>query len=348
MTLTATPNNQPPEDCLSLEGPDPPKQNETTPKTSPGSTPTFPNRRDSQYLTSSPVSSHVFLIGFYEQILKAKSTHRFHELRESTQRALDLAKSEGFSRERAQLPHNLEVVLQPMLAACKTDSKTLTLIGLDGLSKLITYGYLSDQPLFSAKDARDCSPIEMAVLAICGCFKGEATEDKVQTQIIKGLMAAVASTTTVIHQEALLNAIRTLYNIFLLSRDVSNQTIAQGTLLQMSRSVFGRIEAPEPKTWPNSGKSLTFAASRTKFSDAPETSLPAFDEESDEDGPQEEPLADERLTLEALGGKAAEAAANAQAQGNLCDASSDLNVLDGFLLFRALCKLSIKPYQPDA
>lgn len=305
-------------------------------------------RSDSQYVVSAPVSSHVFLISFYEQILKSKSVNRFPDLKEITKRALDLAKTEGFCRERAQLPHNIEVILQPMLTCCQTGSQTLTLIGLDGLSKLITYDYLSNQTvILSSKDGtKDRSPIEKAVLAICGCFKGEVTEDKVQTQIIKGLMAAVSSSTTVIHQEALLNAIRTLYNIFLLSRDLSNQTIAQGTLVQMSRSVFSRIEIPEPNRNSKSSKAYQNGSFETNNSTS-------FRQESEYDSdeetfPKSEAAVDEKLSLEALGGKAAEAAANAQAQGNICDSSSDLNVLDGFLLFRALCKLSIKPYQGDS
>lgn len=314
----------------------------------PNSLVTNPQRRDSQYIVSLPVSSHVFLISFYEQILKSKSVNRFPELKETTKRALDLSKTEGFCRERAQLPHNIDVILQPMLTCCQTGSQTLTLIGLDGLSKLITYDYLSDQTVtLNSKDgSKERSPIEKAVLAICGCFKGEVTEDKVQTQIIKGLMAAVSSSTTIIHQEALLNAIRTLYNIFLLSRDLSNQTIAQGTLVQMSRSVFSRIKIPENKK--NSKKKFTRQNSTSENNNSTSQQPESENDSDEETSSKTESITDEKLSLEALGGKAAEAAANAQAQGNICDSSSDLNVLDGFLLFRALCKLSIKPYQGDS
>lgn len=293
-----------------------------------------------QYKTSVPISSHVFLISAYEKILEAKAIKRFNDLRGDTNRALDLSKSDGFCKERAQLSHNIDVILQPFLSSCQTGSQTLSLIALDGLSKLISYDYLSGNPQLSSKidrSRKDRSPMEKAVLAICSCFVGETTEDKIQTQVIRGLMAAVSSTSTPIHQEALLNSIRTLYNIFLLSRDINNQIIAQGTLLQMSRTVFGRIQIKQKST---NGRNRTFSTDSSK---SEYSKFRSQEEEEDKTAkPGQGPL-----SLEAIGGKAAEAAANAQVQGNICDTSSDLNVLDAFLLFRALCKLSIKPYQAE-
>jgi brefeldin A-inhibited guanine nucleotide-exchange protein len=52
---------------------------------------------------------------------------------------------------------------------------------------------------------------------------------------------AVLSTTSPVHQSSLLKAIRTTYNIFLLSRNSANQIIAQATLNQMVNQVFGRV-----------------------------------------------------------------------------------------------------------
>lgn len=59
---------------------------------------------------------------------------------------------------------------------------------------------------------------------------------------MKALLAAVSSTVVPIHQSSLLKSIRTSYNVFLLSRNSTNQTIAQGTLTQMIHHVFGRID----------------------------------------------------------------------------------------------------------
>ncbi|KAI8905469.1 hypothetical protein EDD86DRAFT_257459 [Gorgonomyces haynaldii] len=61
-----------------------------------------------------------------------------------------------------------------------------------------------------------------------------------------------------LHGAVLLKAIRTTYNIFLLSKTTHVQNVAQGTVIQMVQNVFGRIpkdpleeKTPEPKFNPN-------------------------------------------------------------------------------------------------
>ncbi|KAI8852805.1 hypothetical protein BC829DRAFT_440418 [Chytridium lagenaria] len=86
--------------------------------------------------------------------------------------------------------------------------------------------------------------IGQVVDTICDTFSGgENTDDKVQVQIVKALLAAVSSTdlSSAIHGGVLLRAIRTTYNIFLLSRSANTQIIAQATLTQMVQAVFGRV-----------------------------------------------------------------------------------------------------------
>lgn len=58
----------------------------------------------------------------------------------------------------------------------------------------------------------------------------------------KAFLSAVASPTCAIHETNLLNAIRTCYNIFLVSRNQVNQGTAKGTLTQMLHIIFGRME----------------------------------------------------------------------------------------------------------
>jgi brefeldin A-inhibited guanine nucleotide-exchange protein len=54
----------------------------------------------------------------------------------------------------------------------------------------------------------------------------------------------VLSATILVHQSALLKAVRTVYNIFLMSNDSVNQTVAQGGLTQMVNHVFARCKTP--------------------------------------------------------------------------------------------------------
>nr|CAG8603477.1 13914_t:CDS:10 [Entrophospora candida] len=84
--------------------------------------------------------------------------------------------------------------------------------------------------------------INKALDTICDCFVGENTDDKVQLQIIKALLAAVSSIDIPVHHSSLLKSIRTSYNIFLLSKNPTNQTVAQGTLTQMVNQVFDEIQ----------------------------------------------------------------------------------------------------------
>ncbi|KAI9292157.1 Sec7-domain-containing protein [Neoconidiobolus thromboides FSU 785] len=300
----------------------------------------------STYKIAAPKSSHFFLVSCYQQLLESKSMKRFPDIKDDVTRAYELVKVDNFTKERAMNPHNIDLILSPLIQCCNSGSQTLSIIALDGISKLISYEYLSNDLLPGDSDKKKRSPIEKAVLAVCSCFVGETTNEKIQTQVIKCLMSAVSSTEVPLHQEALLNAIRTLYNIFLLSHDINNQTIAQGTLLQMSRSIFSRIDFSERSKEGDTLKNLP----KPPRSNSEVLNELTYDD--DEDDNKRESLdyklsEREKLSLEAIGGKAAEAAANAQVQGNIDDSVSDLNVLDAFLLFRALCKLSIKPFQSD-
>ena len=61
-------------------------------------------------------------------------------------------------------------------------------------------------------------------------------------------MAIVLSTDKgmLVHQSSLLKAVRTVYNVFLLSNDAPNQIVAQGGLTQMVHHVFQRVVRPNP------------------------------------------------------------------------------------------------------
>lgn len=147
-------------------------------------------------------------------------------------------------------------------------------ISLDCLGKLISYNYLVDvdfdagvrssngQNGESAAHTQVSELMETVVDVICDSFVGENTDEKVQLQIIKALLAAVLTSSVPIHQSSLLKAVRTCYNIFLLSRNSANQTIAQATLTQMVHQVFGRVKVgSRPTRSPAGSESSTSLAS---------------------------------------------------------------------------------------
>lgn len=135
--------------------------------------------------------------------------------------------------------------------AAQSDYASLQVLALDCFEKLISYDYYDNfqSPLDDVKSVNTeegVNPniqqklIDNVIETVCECFIGESTDDNVTLQIVKALLAAVASSTCPIHESTLLRAIRTTYNIFLLSRSAINQTIAQGTLTQMVNIVFVR------------------------------------------------------------------------------------------------------------
>ncbi|KAL1917906.1 uncharacterized protein VTP21DRAFT_3740 [Calcarisporiella thermophila] len=213
----------------------------------------------------SVVSGRVFITNALEQIAASKEAKRNKALKEAVGNALEHIKSQDDSPERAR------IIFRPLRLACETRSEALMNIAVDCIGKLISYGYIigddevEEVPANSAGAANgskqsdeakkgDISAtkkitrplLDHAVDVVCDCFVGENTDEKVQLQIIKALSAAVSSTIVTVHQSALLKAVRTTYNIFLLSRNSANQVVAQGTLTQMVHQVFGRVPVPQP------------------------------------------------------------------------------------------------------
>lgn len=59
----------------------------------------------------------------------------------------------------------------------------------------------------------------------------------------QALLTAVTSSTCEIHEGTLLQAVRAVYNIYLASKNLINQTTAKATLTQMISLVFQRMES---------------------------------------------------------------------------------------------------------
>jgi hypothetical protein len=89
------------------------------------------------------------------------------------------------------------------------------------------------------------NPQGLAVQIICGC--DEIPDEGVEVLVLRGLLTATTSLTFTLHGQALLLAVRTCYNIHLMSRSEVNQTTAKATLTQMLNVVFQRMEAGSVK-----------------------------------------------------------------------------------------------------
>ncbi|KAI8338556.1 hypothetical protein BC941DRAFT_423211 [Chlamydoabsidia padenii] len=184
---------------------------------------------------SAVTSSNVFVIKALDKIDAAKETRRNKALKEAVQNAQNSLKNAGPHHEGAT---RSTLILAALQMAIDTRSANLMTIALDCLGKFITYNYLGDMENEVAQN----QVMEKVVDSICDCFIGEETDEKVQLQLVKALLDAVYSTSNPLHQSALLKAVRTTYNIFLLSRSSANQNVAQVTLTQMVDHIFRRVK----------------------------------------------------------------------------------------------------------
>ncbi|KAG0137586.1 hypothetical protein HOY82DRAFT_582922 [Tuber indicum] len=252
------------------------------------------------------LSSMVFVAQALESILASKETKRRKPLADSVHRALDSIKLAA-----PELPPDPAVVFEPLQIACSTQNTQITVTALDCIGKLISYSYFSPPP-----PTAPIPLIERAIETICDCFQGDTTPDQVQLQIIKALLAAVLNDKTVVHGAGLLKAIRQTYNIFLLSRSSPNQMTAQGTLTQMVHTVFER--------------KITLQSFENRKS---------FDDERIVDNAPTTVTHTPKKGHLSGSGPAPDGSV-ASSEGH--DEEDEIFVKDAFLVFRAMCKLSIK------
>ena len=143
---------------------------------------------------------------------------------------------------------------EPLRLACKSLHAPCMEEALDCIQKLIAYGYLrgtargpasrdDDDDEATPKETRTPSTMDSIIETICGC--DDFDDDNVQLQVIKALLTAVTSQTCEVHEGGLLVAVRSCYNIHLVTRNAVNKTTAKATLTQMLSIVFQRMEAAD-------------------------------------------------------------------------------------------------------
>lgn len=250
---------------------------------------------DTQPRSSSPAShrrsltiskghtvSVVLISSALETIAASREAKRSAPLRESVQRALDMVRSgQGGDRPRE--------IFEPLRLACETRSEKLMIASLDCISKLISYSFfveadsasqqlpsppVSPHPRHSMSNGSHTNLptptlVDLVVNTITACHT-ETTPEAVSLQIVKALLALVLSPTILVHQSSLLKAVRTVYNVFLLSMDPVNQMVAQGGLTQMVNHVFARCRPTSPRSsYSDSSATLASKDDRPAYSKRP-------------------------------------------------------------------------------
>ncbi|KAI0638023.1 hypothetical protein C8Q77DRAFT_1047692 [Trametes polyzona] len=381
----------------------------STPNARYSARPSTDSHKRSLTLSKGNTVSVVLISSALETIAASKEAKRSVPLRESVQRALDMVKSgQGGDRPRE--------IFEPLRLACETRSEKLMIASLDCISKLISYSFfaesasnpqrLSSPPPSPGPNSRPSmsngshtslpppSLVDLVVHTITSCHT-ESTPETVSLQIVKALLALVLSPTILVHQSSLLKAVRTVYNIFLLSVDPVNQMVAQGGLTQMVNHVFARCKLSS-SSFPPSDSTATLSARdndsiksprRTPVVLSPRNSIPlppstpsinGTDEttstlvQDDAEGSSTAASQSEELSGEPMEGGDiegdADSAHNPRRQASESAASdalpeeeaepagpphrqlstNDLFFKDAFLVFRALCKLTMKPLNSES
>ncbi|KAJ3412218.1 guanine nucleotide exchange protein for ADP-robosylation factor [Chytridiales sp. JEL 0842] len=244
---------------------------------------------------------------------------------------------------------------------------------ISGEEERVSMDSNSDSVVSATGSGGTAAIIGQVIDTICDTFtgSGEGTDDKVQVQIVKALLAAVSCSEpeSTIHGSVLLRAIRTTYNIFLLSKSATTQIIAQATLTQMIQAIFSRIPKTLalPKNQQQFGSVENLEESLSAIAESQTDSQESADEQTDTslEGPKTTAV-DESNSSSFQPLAASEANASGLALSNL-DKHKDLKasqdifgenhggsdhqteslmdqyLKDGYLVFRALCKLSMKP-----
>jgi brefeldin A-inhibited guanine nucleotide-exchange protein len=336
-------------------------------------------RTDSQSTTATSRSvtrsSMVFVVSALEKIAASKDARKEKPLADATQRALSTIKTQGDPTQT-----DPEILFAPLQLASRANTVAIVTTALDCIGKLISYSYFSVPTDPNQENQQPLPLIERAIDTICDCFQGETTPAEVQMQILKSLLAAILNDKIVVHGAGLLKSVRQTYNIFLLSKNSSNQQIAQGTLTQMVGTVFERVKTriAGRAARAESSKSLLANGSGENvesLSESLDTELPRNSTDLQEE--EEEDVDTTRMTLQTFETKKSfddarigdnaptmvtrvkrsrmparttssndgVPAITVQPDGTDIteeDEEDEIFIKDAFLVFRAMCKLSTK------
>ncbi|KAH9954231.1 hypothetical protein BC827DRAFT_1262273 [Russula dissimulans] len=319
-----------------------------------------------------PVSS-VLITSALEAIATSREAKKSTPLRETTQKALELVRADQAGEQPRE-------VFEPLRLACETRTEKLMIASLDCITKLISHSFFVDDssthlaslpspppsPGPGRRDSHSNLPepsfVDLVVHTITSCHT-ETSPDAVSLQVVRALLALVLSQTILVHQSALLKAVRTVYNIFLMSNDPVNQTVAQGSLTQMVNHVFARCKTGVDHE--NVADSAKSAASSRRSSLAPSTpdsvaklSLPTGDAEAETPQEERDGQTAPRLLLPSYASELenrehteTEGASPSYVNGSNEHrplSTDDLFLKDAFLVFRAMCKLTMKPLNTES
>eukprot|EP01102_Stenamoeba_stenopodia_P009328 TRINITY_DN274_c0_g5_i1.p1 TRINITY_DN274_c0_g5~~TRINITY_DN274_c0_g5_i1.p1 ORF type:complete len:226 (+),score=67.07 TRINITY_DN274_c0_g5_i1:292-969(+) len=205
----------------------------------------------------------MFLMRALEKL--QKNGKKFPKLMEACKTATDIVNTkikksvssakmqqqQASKEELKELDLSIEKLVNTFKIACESRVGKLMSVSLDCLQKLMAYGYIRGEAKSTDAGDQEKKLIDKVIDIIGSCYNFQ--DENVQLQIIKAYLTAVISPTCDVHENALMNAIRICYNIYLVPRSAVNQTTAKATLTQMLNIVFQRmvtVNSQQPKPPP--------------------------------------------------------------------------------------------------
>lgn len=196
-----------------------------------------------------------FLRSSFEQLISIKDIMKKHQdIVQKSTTVIGTLKAGHMPEEN--------IIFEPLKLACEQSNIEAKVLALDCLSKIFTFN-LFNKPIFW--DYKGTKPkvvssnedleagldlgtnngkvllIEAAVNTVISCFEGEGTDERVELQIVRVLTGTVVNESMPIHGKVLLQVVRQINNIFLLSLSPVNQSIAQAALIQIVDTVYGKV-----------------------------------------------------------------------------------------------------------
>lgn len=299
-------------------------------------------------------------------LVSSKEAKKSASFLAASQRALELC--QGMPSAAYLHPREIFEPLRLAISNPQTTSVPILVTSLDLLSKLISHSFFSEPH----GPPPGMSPLPDLITHTITLGYTEHSPPQVSLQVVKALMAVVLSTDPgmLVHQSSLLKAVRTVYNVFLLSNDTNNQVVAQGGLTQMVHHVFSRVVRPAHRASTskhgsiNGGSRSGMSQPPTPGPEDPKLTLESFGAPNPNDSI---PAAPAHLGSDAKAGDAEPSAPSVEVpngdaldtadhmqEGDMIDSegrpipTDELFVKDAFLVFRALCKLSMKSLVTDS
>lgn len=180
-----------------------------------------PSRSESiSSLSPGADTPYIFLQNGLEKISKAKEIKKQPKIKEAVEHTLQTLKA----KERPEMKD----IQQTLDLICSVKNILFQVMAIDCISKLISYGCL--------KETRD--QVEGILGIVLGCYVRDATDERVQLQILKALVAAISMPNSLIEGTFLRKAVRCCWNIFMETKSVQVLTIAPATLNQIINVVY--------------------------------------------------------------------------------------------------------------